>query len=55
MEAIGILPNFTGTLVHDHLKAYLRYTDCVHGLCNAHHLRELAFLVEHGQFEQGLE
>jgi hypothetical protein len=49
MEAIGILPNFTGTLVHDHLKAYLRYTACLHGLCNAHHLRELAFLVEHGQ------
>ena len=50
MEAISILPNFTGTLVvHDHLKAYLRYTDCLHGLCNAHHLRELAFLLEHSQ------
>ncbi len=51
MEAIGILPNFTGTLVHDHLKAYLRYTDCLHSLCNAHHLRELAFLLEHDQLQ----
>lgn len=51
MESIGILPGFGGTLVHDHLKAYLRYTDCLHSLCNAHHLRELAFLVEHGPSE----
>jgi len=47
MEAIGILPGYTGIVVHDHLKAYLRYTDCVHSLCNAHHLRELVFLLEH--------
>ncbi len=51
MEAIGILPHYAGVLVHDHLKAYLCYTGCLHGLCNAHHLRELAFLVEHGQRE----
>ena len=31
--------------MHDHLKAYLRYTDCAHSLCNAHHLRELVFLL----------
>jgi transposase len=49
MEAIGILPDYRGTLVHDHLKAYLRYTDCLHGLCNAHHLRELASLADQGQ------
>jgi transposase len=49
MDAIGILPHYTGIVVHDHLKAYLRSTDCVHSLCNAHHLRELAFLLEHGQ------
>jgi transposase len=51
MEAIGILPNYRGVLVHDHLKAYLRYTDCLHGLCNAHHLRELIFLLEKNQLE----
>lgn len=51
MEAIGLLPNYTGIVVHDHLKAYLCYTGFLHGLCNAHHLRELVFLLEHGQLE----
>ena len=40
MNAIGILPDFTGTAVHDALHAYLVY-DCRHGLCNAHLLRDL--------------
>ncbi|NOQ76646.1 MAG: IS66 family transposase, partial [Methylococcaceae bacterium] len=51
MEAIDILPNYKGILVHDHLKSYLRYTSCLHGLCNAHHLRELIFLLEKSQLE----
>jgi transposase len=44
-EAIGILPGYTGTLVHDGWKAYNRY-ECQHALCNAHHLRELSFVSE---------
>lgn len=41
VEAIGILPKFTGTSVHDCFKTYNTYTNCKHSLCNAHILREL--------------
>jgi len=44
-DHFNILPNFTGRLIHDFWKPYFTY-DCNHGLCNAHHLRELTFLFE---------
>ena len=44
-EALGVLPDFKGTLVHDGLAGYRRL-DCLHSLCNAHHLRELTFVHE---------
>lgn len=47
-EAIGILPGFPGRAIHDFWKPYFSY-DCAHGLCNAHHLRELTFVHEEHQ------
>ncbi len=40
LAAMGILPDYTATLVHDHWKPYYQLS-CRHALCNAHHLREL--------------
>jgi len=46
MQAIGILPDFQGTAVHDGLKSYWEYAQARHGLCNEHHRRELEFIEE---------
>ena len=45
MEAVGILPKFRGTAIHDAFASYFGY-GCAHGLCNAHLLRDLTFLRE---------
>ena len=47
-DAIDILPDFIGRAVHDFWKPYFAYS-CLHGLCNAHHLRELIFVHEQHQ------
>ena len=46
IEAIGILPRYTGVAVHDCWASYLSYAHCDHALCGAHLLRELAFIVD---------
>ncbi|MHB1065580.1 MAG: IS66 family transposase [Georgenia sp.] len=46
MDAAGILPTFKGVAIHDGLVVYRQYDQALHGLCNAHHLRELAGIAE---------
>ena len=46
MEAKNVLPRFTGILCHDHWKPYFHYKNCLHSLCNAHHIRELECACE---------
>src|SRR3954447_6926155 len=41
IDAVGVLPEFTGIAVHDAFAPYARYTAATHALCNAHLLREL--------------
>jgi transposase len=47
LEAIGILPQFTGVSIHDGWASYFLY-DCEHALCIVHLLRDLVFLQEQG-------
>jgi transposase len=49
MNEIGILPYFSGTLVHDCLRSYFRYEQAQHSICLAHILRELQAQVEQKQ------
>jgi len=44
-SCLGILGGVKGVLVHDGLVGY-KQLDCLHALCNAHHLRELVFVHE---------
>lgn len=46
MDAAGLLPSFRGIAIDDGLVVYRQYDQARHGLCNAHHPRELAGLAE---------
>lgn len=45
MDAMGVIPGYTGVAVHDGWKPYHKF-DCKHSLCNAHLLRELIGISE---------
>lgn len=46
MDEIDILSGFRNTMVHDFWKPYYKYGQAVHGICNAHIMRELAYVEE---------
>jgi transposase len=49
IEAIGIIPQYKGWLMHDFLSSYLGFENCLHTFCKSHLLRELIFLFEQHQ------
>jgi len=44
-EALALLQQCRGVLVHDGFLPY-KALNCLHALCNQHHLRELSYLLE---------
>ena len=48
MDTPSVLRNFKGRAIHDCWSSYFKLTDCLHGLCNAHLLRELQAATERG-------
>jgi len=46
INEVGLLPQFTGTLVRDGYHSYASFGQCRHSLGNAHLLRELVFVEE---------
>jgi hypothetical protein len=51
IDAGGVIPGYTGILVHDAWAPYDTYTGVTHVLCGAHLLRELVAAVETGAAE----
>jgi transposase len=45
MDAIGILPAYTGRAIHDRLSSYDHYA-CSHSVCGAHLLRDCLLIAE---------
>jgi transposase len=54
MEEIGILPQYTGHVVHDGWWSYWQYRSCRHSLCVAHLLRELIYIEESHPHQRGV-
>lgn len=46
IEDIGVIPRYSGVIIHDCWASYLSYDHCKHGLCGSHLLRELTFIKE---------
>lgn len=50
IEDIGIVPRYSGIIIHDCWASYLSYDHCDHGLCGAHLLRELTYIVQSNDY-----
>jgi hypothetical protein len=50
IEAINIIPRYSGKLIHDCLASYLSYDHCGHGLCGSHLVRELTAVIESNHY-----
>ena len=46
IEDNGLIPHYTGVVIHDCWASYLSYDHCSHGLCGSHLLRELVFIID---------
>ena len=46
IKSVGVFEGYTGRSIHDFLPAYLKFEGLEHGLCNAHHLRDLTAIEE---------
>lgn len=50
IEFIDIVPKYGGIIVHDCWASYFSYENCRHGLCGAHLLRELTFIINANEY-----
>jgi transposase len=46
IKSVNVFKNYAGRSIHDFLASYLKFEGLNHGLCNAHHLRELTYVQE---------
>lgn len=46
-----IITRYDGCIIHDCWMSYLSYTQCTHGLCGSHLLRELTFIFDSNQYK----
>ncbi len=45
-DTVSMLPNFRNWAIHDCWRSYFKFSQCLHGICGAHIIRELVALEE---------
>ena len=46
IDDIGLIPKYRNVIIHDCHAPYLSYDHCSHGLCGAHLLRDITFIID---------